>query len=69
MEWDLRDLDDLWRESFTAGQLAARFPPNRTTDSIVREARLRSVCPHIPLTGTYPQYLEGLSRRENLKRR
>src|SRR5207237_1277483 len=28
MEWDLCDLDDLWRESFTAGQLAARFPPN-----------------------------------------
>jgi CelD/BcsL family acetyltransferase involved in cellulose biosynthesis len=69
MEWDLCDLDDFWRESYTVGQLAARFPPNRVTAGIVREARLRWVCPHIPLSGTYEQYLEGLGRRENLKRR
>jgi CelD/BcsL family acetyltransferase involved in cellulose biosynthesis len=69
MEWDLCDLDDFWRESYTVGQLAARFPPNRVTAGIVREARLRWVCPHIQLSGTYEQYLEGLGRRENLRRR
>jgi CelD/BcsL family acetyltransferase involved in cellulose biosynthesis len=67
LPWDLCDLDGLWRESFTAGQLAARFPPNQ--GALVRNARVRFVCPHIPLTGTYDQYLEGLGRKENLRRR
>ncbi|MFN2547157.1 MAG: GNAT family N-acetyltransferase [Myxococcales bacterium] len=69
LEWDVCDLDGLWRESFTAGQIAARFPPSHATGGIVRDSRLRYVCPHIPLNGTYDQYLQGLSRRENLKRR
>ena len=67
LSWDLCDLDGIWRESFTAGQLAARFPPRQAP--IARDARLRYVCPHIPLTGSYEQYLEALSRRENLRRR
>ena len=67
LPWDLCDLDGVWRESFTAGQLAARFPPR--DGKIIRDARLRYVCPHIPLTATYDQYLQGLSRRENLRRR
>ena len=67
LPWDLCDLDGVWRESFTAGQLAARFPPRG--GAVVRDARLRYVCPHIPLTGNYDQYLQGLGRRENLRRR
>jgi CelD/BcsL family acetyltransferase involved in cellulose biosynthesis len=67
LPWDLCDLDGLWRESFTAGQLAARFPPRQ--GALVRDARVRFVCPHIPLTGTYDEYLEGLGRKENLRRR
>jgi CelD/BcsL family acetyltransferase involved in cellulose biosynthesis len=69
LRWDLLDLDGLWRESFTALQLAQGFPPGRATDGIVRDARLRYVCPYIPLEGDYSKYLAGLSRRENLKRR
>jgi CelD/BcsL family acetyltransferase involved in cellulose biosynthesis len=67
LPWELCDLDGLWRESFTAGQLAARHPPRG--GALVRDSRLRYVCPHIPLTGTWDQYLQGLSRRENLRRR
>ena len=69
LPWDLCDLDGLWRESFTALQLAHRFPPGRVSGSVVRDGRVRYVCPHIPLTGTWEQYLEGLGRRENLRRR
>jgi CelD/BcsL family acetyltransferase involved in cellulose biosynthesis len=69
LPWDLCDLDGLWRESFTALQLAQRFPAGRVTDSVVRDGRIRYVCPHIPLTGSWEQYLEGLGRRENLRRR
>ncbi|HTO98662.1 MAG TPA: GNAT family N-acetyltransferase [Myxococcales bacterium] len=67
LPWDLCDLDGLWREGFTALQLAARFSP--TGDEVAREGRIRFVCPHIPLSGTWEQYLEGLGRRENLRRR
>ena len=67
LPWDLCDLDGVWRESFTAGQLAARFLPRG--GEVIRDSRLRYVCPHIPLTGTYDQYLQTLSRRENLRRR
>ena len=69
LRWDLCDLDGLWRESFTALQLAQAFPPGRAVEGIIRDAQLRYVCPYIPLEGTYAQYLETLSRRENLKRR
>ncbi|HEX4382451.1 MAG TPA: GNAT family N-acetyltransferase, partial [Myxococcales bacterium] len=69
LEWDLCDLDDLWRESFTAVNLAQRFPNAQLSRGITRDGRLRYVCPHIPLQGTYETYLQGLSRRENLKRR
>ena len=74
LEWDLLDLDGLRRESPTALALAMRFPSERSTQdgevgAVVRDGRLRFVCPHIPLTGTYEQYLGGLGRRENLKRR
>jgi CelD/BcsL family acetyltransferase involved in cellulose biosynthesis len=69
LEWDLCDLDGLWRESFTAVNLAQRFPNARLSRGIVRDARLRYVCPHIPLQGTYEDYLKGLGRRENLRRR
>ena len=69
LPWDLCDLDGLWRESFTALQLAQAFPPGRAADGVARDARLRYVCPYIPLEGNYTKYLEGLSRRENLKRR
>jgi CelD/BcsL family acetyltransferase involved in cellulose biosynthesis len=69
LDWDLCDLDGLWRESFTAVHLAQRFPNARQADGIVRDGRLRYVCPHIPLSGNYQQYLAGLGRRENLKRR
>jgi CelD/BcsL family acetyltransferase involved in cellulose biosynthesis len=69
LPWDVCDLDGLWRESYTALQFAHRFPPERVTESVVRDARVRFVCPHIPLSGTWEQYLEGLSRRENLRRR
>ena len=69
LNWDLCDLDGLWRESFTAGQIVSRFGPSRPTGGVVRDSRLRFVCPNFPLTGTYENYLQGLSRRENLKRR
>jgi CelD/BcsL family acetyltransferase involved in cellulose biosynthesis len=69
LPWDVCDLDGLWRESFTALQLAQRFPPGKAVSGIVRDARIRFVCPHIPLSGTWEQYLEGLSRRDNLRRR
>ena len=68
LPWDVCDLDGLWRESFTALQLAQRFPPG-TAAGILRDGRVRYVCPYIPLTGTWEQYLEGLGRRENLRRR
>ena len=69
LRWDVCDLDGLWRESFTALQLAQGFPPGRATQGVVRDGRLRFVCPHIPLAGSWEQYLEGLPRRENLRRR
>jgi CelD/BcsL family acetyltransferase involved in cellulose biosynthesis len=69
LPWDLCDLDGMWRESFTALHVARRFPPGRVTDSVVRDSRLRYVCPNIPLAGTYDEYLQGLGRRENLRRR
>ena len=80
LEWDLCDLDGMWRESPTALQLAQRFPSARAVISghaglggpvrrVVRDGRLRYVCPHIPLGGNYEQYLETLGRRENLRRR
>jgi len=69
LSWDLCDLDGLWRESFTAVTLAQRFPNARTSEGMLRDGKLRYVCPHIPLQGTYDDYLKGLSRRENLKRR
>jgi len=69
LEWDLCDLADLWRESFTAVNLAQRFPNEKLTQGLIRDGRLRYVCPHIPLQGTFENYLRGLSRRENLKRR
>jgi len=69
LEWDLCDLADLWRESFTAVNLAQRFPNEKLTQGLIRDGRLRHVCPHIPLQGTFENYLRGLSRRENLKRR
>jgi CelD/BcsL family acetyltransferase involved in cellulose biosynthesis len=69
LPWDVCDLDGLWREGLTARHLAERFPPGHVADSVVRNARVRFVCPHIPLVGSYEQYLEGLGRRENLRRR
>ena len=80
LEWDLLDLADMWRESPTALQLAQRFPGGRPilsghaglggpVQQVVRDGRVRFVCPNIPLAGTYEQYLGGLGRRENLKRR
>src|SRR5207302_10387196 len=48
---------------------AQRFPPGRPTDSVVGDGRVRFVCPYIPLSGTWEQYLEALGRRENLRRR
>jgi CelD/BcsL family acetyltransferase involved in cellulose biosynthesis len=80
IDWDLCDLDGLWRESATALLLAQRFPSVRpvasdaaglsgTVAPVVRDARLRFVCPHIPLAGTWQEFLAGLGRRENLRRR
>jgi len=69
LPWDLCDLDGVLRESFTAMQLAQRFAPGRVTSGVVRDGRLRYVCPHIPLDGSWEQYLEGIPRRENLRRR
>jgi CelD/BcsL family acetyltransferase involved in cellulose biosynthesis len=80
LSWDLCDLDGLWRESPTALQLAQRFPSSRKVISghaglggpvlqVIRDGRLRFVCPHIPLTGTFEEYLATLGRRENLRRR
>jgi CelD/BcsL family acetyltransferase involved in cellulose biosynthesis len=78
--WDVCDLDGIWRESATALALAQRFPAQRSISAraagldgpdlaVVRDARLRFVCPHIPLGGTWEEYLQGLGRRENLRRR
>ena len=80
LEWDLLDLDGMWRESPTALQLAQRFPSEKPiagggaglggpAAQVVRDGRVRYVCPNFALTGTYDQYLQGLGRRENLKRR
>jgi len=80
LSWDLCDLDGLWRESATALQVAQRFPNGRAVDSaaaglggaraqVVRDSKLRFVCPNIPLRGTYEEFLQGLGRRENLRRR
>jgi len=69
LPWDVCDLDGLLRDSFTAMQLAQRLPARRATNSVVRDGRVRFVCPYIPLSGTWEQYLEGLGRRENLRRR
>ena len=69
LPWDVCDLDGLARESPTALQLAEHFPAGRATGSVVRDGRVRFVCPYIPLGGTYEQYLEGLGRRDNLRRR
>ncbi len=80
LPWDVCELDGLWRESPTALQLAQRFPSSRPILSgqaglggdarpVIRDGRVRYVCPHIPLTGSYQEYLGGLGRRENLRRR
>jgi CelD/BcsL family acetyltransferase involved in cellulose biosynthesis len=80
LEWDVCDLDGLWRESPTALLLAQRFPSIRPISAaaaglagpdvaVARDSRLRFVCPHIPLTGTWQEFLAGLGRRENLRRR
>src|SRR5207248_6021138 len=72
--------DGLGRDSPTALHLAQLFPNGRAVRSsaaglggapaeVVRDARLRFVCPHIPLAGSYQEYLQGLGRRENLRRR
>src|SRR5438067_4836223 len=39
------------------------------TAQVLRDARLRFVCPHLPLTGTIEECLGALGRRENLRRR
>ena len=75
LRWDLCELDGMLRESATALLLAQRYPPGFQADTsrkgieVRREAQLRFVCPYIPLTGNYEEYLLGLGRRENLKRR
>ncbi|GAC1341235.1 MAG: GNAT family N-acetyltransferase [Myxococcales bacterium] len=75
LPWDTCDLDGMLRESASALSLAQRFPPVRAAvdDSpagrVVREAELRFICPTIPLLGTYEEFLQGLGRRENLRRR
>jgi CelD/BcsL family acetyltransferase involved in cellulose biosynthesis len=69
LPWDVCDLDGLWRESFTALQLAQKFPPGRGAQGMIRDGRVRYVCPHIALSGTWEQYQESLGRRENLRRR
>ena len=85
LPWDLCELDGMLRESPTTLLLADRHPPGsrsaapdsagaassgpRRDDAVRREAQLRFVCPYIPLRGTYEEYLAGLGRRENLKRR
>jgi CelD/BcsL family acetyltransferase involved in cellulose biosynthesis len=80
LPWDVCDLDGLWRESATAQFLAQRFPNRRAVRSsiaglggpaarVVRDARLRFVCPRIPLAGTSAEFFASLGRRENLRRR
>jgi CelD/BcsL family acetyltransferase involved in cellulose biosynthesis len=75
LPWDACQLDGLLRESGTALTLSQRFPPGRPAGGeggagrVVRDAQLRFVCPFIPLRGTYEDYLQGLGRRENLRRR
>jgi CelD/BcsL family acetyltransferase involved in cellulose biosynthesis len=78
--WDVCDLDGLLRDSPTSLLLAQRFPSRKAIAAraaglegsdapIVRDARLRFVCPHIPLAGTWDEYVQSLGRRENLRRR
>jgi CelD/BcsL family acetyltransferase involved in cellulose biosynthesis len=80
LPWDVCDLDSLWRDSATAHFLAQRFPNGRAVRSsnaglggraarVVRDARLRFVCPRIPLAGTSAEFFASLGRRENLRRR
>jgi len=80
LRWDVCDLDGLWRESATAHFLAQRFPNGRAVRSsnaglggsaarVVRDARLRFVCPRIPFAGTSAEFFASLGRRENLRRR
>jgi CelD/BcsL family acetyltransferase involved in cellulose biosynthesis len=69
LEWDLLDLDGMLRDAPTVIELAQRHPAMRESGGTVRDGKLRFVCPHIPLRGTHDQYLEGLGRRENLRRR
>jgi CelD/BcsL family acetyltransferase involved in cellulose biosynthesis len=69
LPWDVCDLDGLWRESYTAMQLAQRFSPGAPRAGVLRDARLRYVCPHIRLTGSWEDYRKALPRQENLKRR
>jgi CelD/BcsL family acetyltransferase involved in cellulose biosynthesis len=75
LPWDFCELDGLLRESATALSLSQRYPQGRAaverggSGRVVRDAQLRFVCPYIPLGGTYQEYLQGLGRRENLRRR
>jgi CelD/BcsL family acetyltransferase involved in cellulose biosynthesis len=69
MEWDLLDLDGAPRDSALVIELARRWPAMRETGGVVRDGRLRFVCPHIPLQKTYEEFLAALGRRENLRRR
>jgi CelD/BcsL family acetyltransferase involved in cellulose biosynthesis len=76
LPWDSCELDGLLRESATALSLSQRYPQGRAAPveggsgrRVVRDAQLRFVCPFIPLRGTYEEYLQGLGRRENLRRR
>jgi len=69
LEWDLLSLDGMLRDSPTVIELAERHPAMRESNGIVRDGKLGFVCPHIPLAGTYEEFLGGLGRRENLKRR
>ena len=69
LEWDLLDLDGIRRDSPTVIHLAEAWPAHRVTNHCVRDGKLRFVCPHLPLKGTYEELLEGMGRRENLRRR
>src|SRR5207302_7830454 len=69
LEWDLFDLDGMRRDAPTVIELAHRYPAMRAAAGIVRDGKLRFVCPHIPLGSSYDEFLAGLGRRENLRRR
>lgn len=80
LEWELCDLDGLWREAATASALAMRFPEGRAVRAadtelgpgaeVVRDGALRFVCPYVSTVGhTWGEYLAGHPRRENLRRR